>query len=212
MPRLMARFYDRFTEGAERAAVRGWRADLLADLEGTVVEVGAGTGHNLAHYPDTVDRLILTEPDPHMLQILEGKLSDPDQPGPAATAVEVSSAPIDSLPLGPGEADAVVCTLVLCSVPDPRTALEEVHRVLRPGGDFVHLEHVAAVEDPKRLAWQRRIEPVWKRLSGNCHLTRVTDQAIIEAGFEVVEQRREDIPVPAPWVNRTIRGVARVPA
>lgn len=212
MPRLMALFYDRFTEGAERAAVRGWRRDLLADLEGTVVEIGAGTGHNLAQYPESVTRLVLTEPDPHMRRILEEKLAEDGSAWTDRSAIEVSSASVDALPMADGQADAVVSTLVLCSVPDPESALTEIHRVLRPGGAFVHLEHVAAVEDPKRLAWQRRIEPVWKRLAGNCHLTRVTDRDIVEAGFEVEEQRREDIPVPAPWVNRTVRGVARKPA
>ena len=104
--------------------------------------------------------------------------------------------------------DVIVSTLVLCSVPDEVAALDEIHRVLRPGGRLVYLEHVAAIENPKRHRWQRRIEPLWKRTAGNCHLTRTTDQAIPAAGFELVEARRESIRKIWPWLRVSTRGVA----
>ena len=91
-------------------------------------------------------------------------------------------------------------------------ALAEIHRVLRPGGLFVFLEHIAAVENPKRHRWQHRIEPLWKRCAGNCHLTRTTDQAIPAAGFELVEARRESIAKMPPWVRVSTRGHAVKPA
>lgn len=82
-----------------------------------------------------------------------------------------------------GAADSVVSMLVLCSVPDLQTVLAEIFRVLKPGGLFLFLEHVAADQNPMRLKWQGRVEPVWKRVAGNCHLTRKTEQAILASGF-----------------------------
>lgn len=207
MPRLMASVYDRFMAKTEAACLRDWRRELLAQLEGTVVEVGAGTGANLDLYPAAVDRVVLTEPDRHMRTILEQKVATRPAP-PDLTAVD---APADALPLDDGEADAVVVTLVLCSVPDPESALEEFLRVLRPGGRLAYIEHVSAFDSPKRATWQRRLEPIWKRVAGNCHLTRRTEQAILDAGFETEEERREDMRASMPLVARTVRGSALAP-
>src|SRR3970282_1533727 len=96
-------------------------------------------------------------------------------------------------PAASASLDAVVCSLVLCSVPDQQAALKEIQRVLKPGGKLVFLEHVAADGKPKRLKWQRRIEPVWKHLMGNCHLTRRTEAAITAAGFTIEGIARERI-------------------
>jgi ubiquinone/menaquinone biosynthesis C-methylase UbiE len=203
----MASVYDRFMAKTEAVCLRDWRRDLLAQLEGTVVEVGAGTGANLDLYPAAVDRVVLTEPDRHMRTILEQKVATRPAP-PDLTAVD---APADALPLDDGEADAVVVTLVLCSVPDPESALEEFLRVLRPGGRLAYIEHVSAFDSPKRATWQRRLEPIWKRVAGNCHLTRRTEQAILDAGFETEEERREDMRASMPLVARTVRGSALAP-
>jgi len=126
-----------------------------------------------AHYPKWVARLALSEPDAHMRRKLKRKVD-----ASALRNIEISDAPLDSLPFRAGEFDAVVCSLVLCSVPDQPAALAEIARVLKPGGRLVFLEHVAADGRPERLKWQRRIEPVWKHLMGNCHLTRRTEAAI----------------------------------
>ena len=201
----MAAVYDRQMAATEDAGLRQWRADLLADVEGEVLEIGAGTGLNLPHYGSGVTRLVLAEPDRFMRSKLQQRAQLTDVP------VEIVDAGVDPLPFADESFDVAVSTLVLCSVPDERAALDEIHRVLRPGGRFVHLEHVAAVENPKRHKWQRRIEPVWKRVVGNCHLTRTTDQAIPEAGFELVEVRRESMRQSPPWVRVTTRGVARKP-
>lgn len=207
MPKLMANFYDRFMAKTEAAGLRDWRRDLLAPLTGTVVEAGSGTGANIALYPAGVERVVLTEPDPHMRSVLVDKVTALDG-GPDFT---VSDAPAAKLPLGDGEADAVVTTLVLCSVPDQGAALDEFRRVLRPGGRLVYLEHVSAFESPKRAKWQRRLEPIWKRVAGNCHLTRRTEQAILDAGFTIEEERREDMRASMPLLSRTVRGVAVAP-
>ena len=208
MPKLMAAFYDRFMAKTEDAGLREWRRALLAPLEGTVVEAGAGTGANIALYPDAVERVVLTEPDPHM----RGALVDKVAALADRARFTVSEAKATTLPLDDSEADAVVTTLVLCSVRDPAAALAEFRRVLRPGGRLVYLEHVSAYETPKRAKWQRRIEPIWKRVAGNCHLTRRTEQFILDAGFVVEEERREDMRASMPLVARTVRGVAVAPA
>lgn len=205
MGRLFAAVYERLISASEEAGVRDWRRALLADLHGDVLELGAGTGLNLAHYPAAVRRLVLTEPDRHMRAKLTARL-EVEPPAPAA--VEVVDAGAGRLPFDDASFDAVVSTLVLCSVPDPVAALAEVRRVLRPGGRLVYLEHVAADHEPARLKWQRRIEPVWRRVAGGCHLTRETLRSIEAAGFDVADHRRESMRKASPLVRTTERGAA----
>ena len=203
MGRLIAAVYDRLTEASEAACLQQWRAELLRDLAGQVLEVGAGTGLNIPFYPPALSRLVLSEPDPHMRRKLSKKARAQNW-----DRAEVLDASLEDLPL-PAEAfDAVVGTLVLCSVPRLDHALAEIHRVLKPGGRFVFLEHVAAEDRPRRLRWQHRVEPFWKRLSGNCHLTRRTADAIVAAGFSIAEIRRESMRKAWPLVRPTVRGVA----
>lgn len=203
MGRFIAAVYDRLTQASETACLQQWRAQLLCDLTGQVLEVGAGTGLNLPHYPPRVSRLVLSEPDPHMRRKLLQKAGTQHW-----HQAEVLDASLDELPLPNDAFDVVVGTLVLCSVPRLERALAEIHRVLKPGGRFVFLEHVAAVDRPRRLKWQRRVEPLWKRLSGNCHLTRRTADAIEAAGFAFVDLKRESMRKAWPLVRPTIRGVA----
>lgn len=203
MSRLMALAYDRFMRSSERACLDAWRHDLLAGLSGAVLEIGAGTGANLAHYPREVDRLVLTESDRFMRDRLERRVRESGRRG-----VEVRDASADALPFADRSFDAVVSTLVLCSVPDVEATLAEVKRVLRPGGSFVYLEHVAAEDDASRLVWQRRIEPFWTRVAGNCHLTRRTGEAIRRAGFVVDTEARESMRKALPFVRPTVRGIA----
>lgn len=204
---LLAAIYDRLMRASEEACLTQWRAELLQDLHGEVLEVGAGTGVNLPHYPKAVSRLVVSEPDRHMRRRLQARC---DSSG--LNQVEVSDASLERLSMTPASFDAVVSTLVLCSVPDLHAALAEVFRVLRPGGRFVFLEHVAAAGDPRRLKWQHRLEPVWKRLAANCHLTRRTEEAIGTAGFEIERIQRASIRKALPLVRPSIRGVARRPS
>jgi ubiquinone/menaquinone biosynthesis C-methylase UbiE len=203
MGRLGAALYDRFTEPAEAACLRQWRAELLHDLTGTVLEVGAGTGMNLPFYPRTVRRLVLSEPDPHMRRKLHERVTALEW-----QRAEVKHASVESLPFPDESFDTTVATLVLCSVPRLEAALAEIHRVLAPGGRFIFLEHVAAENRPRRLKWQRRVEPVWKIISGGCHLTRRTADAIVAAGFEMHDIKRESMRKAWPLVRPTIRGNA----
>jgi ubiquinone/menaquinone biosynthesis C-methylase UbiE len=203
MSRLLAAVYDRLTAGSEEACGQAWRAELLAGLAGAVLEIGPGTGHNLAHYPDAVERLVLAEPDRHMRTKLAQRLAA------SRRRAEVIDAGVDRLPFDDATFDTVVSTLVLCSVPSQANALAEIRRVLRPGGSLVFLEHVAAIDRPERLVWQRRVEPVWKRIAGGCHLTRDTEAAIGAAGFHVERVQRESMRKAMPVVRPTIRGLAR---
>lgn len=202
---VVAAVYDRVMTGVEEAGLSTWRAELLAPLSGTVVEIGAGTGRNLPFYPASVDRLVLCEPDRHMRARLAAKAAS--RPG-----TEVSEAPAEALGFADSSIDAVVCTLVLCSVNDPGRALAEVRRVLRPGGRFVFIEHVAAENRPRRLIWQRRIEPVWRRVAGNCHLTRSTEQVIACSGLQLHDVTRASMRKAPAVVRPTVRGVALQPS
>jgi ubiquinone/menaquinone biosynthesis C-methylase UbiE len=202
---LFAAAYDPFMRKSERACLRDWREELLAPLSGRVIEIGAGTGANVAHYPK-LERLVLTEPDRHMLERL-----DAERRRALATA-EVVQASADALPFADASFDVAVATLVLCSVPDLGRALAEVRRVLRPGGALVFLEHVAAEDVPSRLVWQERLEPFWCRIAGNCHLARRTAAAITNAGFELESVTKDSMRKALPVVRATIRGVARLPA
>lgn len=203
MSRLFAALYDRVTQPAEEACLRYWRAELLGDVTGRVLEVGAGTGMNVPYYPRDLAQLVLSEPDPHMRRLLARRTRRHDW-----DRAELLNASLEALPLSDGAFDVVVGTLVLCSVPRLDGALAEIHRVLRPGGRFVFLEHVAAEHRPGRLKWQRRIEPFWKRVAGNCHLTRRTEDAIRAAGFTVERVQRESMRKAVSFVRPTIRGYA----
>lgn len=224
MDALFARVYDRIVAPMEEAGLRDWRRALLAGLSGTVVEIGAGTGANLALYPATVRRLVLTESSPHMLARLRGAVAEaatgtgaggdggPPPDRVAAGAVEVVEASAEAMPLADGEADAVVSTLVLCTVPEPAAALAEARRVLRPGGRLVFLEHVAADDRPPRLKWQRRIDHIWPHVAAGCHLTRRTEASITEAGFVIDDVIRESARKASPLLRTMIRGTATAPA
>lgn len=203
MGRLLAAVYNQITHASEVACLRQWRAELLRSLVGAVLEVGAGTGLNMPHYPRALSRLVLSEPDPHMRRRLSQKVR-----AERWERAEVLGASLENLPLPSDAFDAVVGTLVLCSVPRLERALAEIRRVLRPGGRFVFLEHVAAEDRPSRVKWQCRIEPFWRPISGNCHLTRRTADAIVAADLAIVNLKRESMRKAWPLVRPTIRGFA----
>lgn len=203
MGRLMAHFYDRVMQRSEAACLSAWREELLSGISGSVLEVGAGTGINLPLYPKTVDRVVLSEPDPHMRARLAEKISSS-----GSIPAEVCDGSLDALPFRDGEFDVVSCMLVMCSVPDPNRAISEIRRVLRPAGRLVFMEHVAADDHTTTLKWQRRIEPLWKRVSGNCHFTRTTEQTILDGGFRIETIHRDPMRSTLPLTRDTIRGVA----
>lgn len=206
MPRLLAAFYDRLMRRSETACLSQWRAELLGNLSGAVLEVGGGTGVNLPYYSRAVNRLVFVEPDRHMRWRLERRCRSA-----GVSNIEVVPEALEALRILPESFDAVVATLVLCSVPDLPAALRQIWTLLQPGGRLVFLEHVAATDNARRLRWQRRLEPLWRRLAGDCHLTRRTEEAILAAGFRIECIHRESIRKAVPLVRPSIRGVARKP-
>ncbi|MCO4256090.1 class I SAM-dependent methyltransferase [Pseudarthrobacter cellobiosi] len=187
--RVFAAMYDTLSASVERRELSPRRARLLSALAGTVVDVGAGTGANLRHFRHA-DRVILVEPDPYMRARLRARLGESPVP------VEVSDADAEHLPLPDGTADAVVFTLVLCSVPDQRLALLEARRVLKPGGTLAVLEHVRG--QGRAARWQDRLDGLWGRcVAPGCHLNRNTVASIGEAGFEFTEVSRLEAPAVA---------------
>jgi ubiquinone/menaquinone biosynthesis C-methylase UbiE len=205
---LFARFYDRLTARAERGGLGEMRGELLSSAAGRVLELGAGTGHNLEHYTDAVTELVLAEPDPNMARRLRERLASD---GTAAGNPSVIEARAEDLPFDDGSFDVVVATLVLCTVEDPGRALAEARRVLVEGGRFLYLEHVRSSR-PGLARWQDLFEKPWGLVSGGCHPNRATDQLLAGAGFWIDSLERDKLPKAPPLVRPVIRGVAIRPS
>lgn len=183
--RIFAAGYDRFMARTERAGLAERRDALLAGVHGRVLEIGGGTGANLAHYPPDVEELVVAEPEEPMARRLERKA------GNGRLAVRVVRAPAESLPLEDESFDFAVSTLVLCTVRDQAAALAEIRRVLRPGGKLLFLEHVRA-GDARLARWQDRWNPFQQRIAHGCNCNRDTLAALAAAGLapEGVEHGR----------------------
>ncbi|BBY94966.1 type 11 methyltransferase [Mycobacterium gallinarum] len=179
--RIFALVYDPFLWLGETAGMRRRRAALLADAYGRVVEIGSGTGLNIAHYPEAVTELLLTEPEPGMRK----KLSRRTDQNRCAT--EIVDAPAERLPFADASVDTVVSTLALCTVDDPEAALHEIARVLRPGGQLLFIEHVRA---GSRLlaAVQDKLAGPWRHFAGGCRCNRDTVGRMRACGFTVAAQ------------------------
>lgn len=203
MSYLTSLFYDRIMTGVETACLAEWRQDLLQQASGSVLEIGAGTGANIPFYTAGATSLVLSEPDANMREQLLQKLSPTD-----SDHISVSADTAESLTAPDATYDTVVLTLVCCSVGNLDTALSEIHRVLKPTGKFLFLEHVGAGEGSRRRKWQNRVTPVWRKVAGNCHLNRDTEQAILRAGFAFESIERESMRKAVSLVRPTIRGVA----
>lgn len=189
----------------DAGGVADHRARLLAGLAGQVIEVGAGTGLNFAHYPPQVTSVLAVEPEPHLREIAVRSAAR------APVHVDVVEGLAERLPATDASADAVVLALMLCSVRDQAVALREVHRVLRPGGQVRFFEHVRA--ETRRLARvQRALDAtVWPVVGGGCHTSRDTASAIADAGFTIERLDRfrfPDIQLSLP-TSPHILGVAR---
>jgi len=195
--------YDLFNGPAERAGLREQRRDLLAQATGATIEIGAGTGLNLPHYPPAVTRLALIEPDPHMSRRLRRHAARPGR------EVEIRSASADRLPFPDASFDTAVVSFTLCSVPDEQAALREITRVLAPGGRLLFLEHVRSA-DPRIAAKQDKV-PFPYPLIG-CHPNRDTLREIKASPLTVESVRAGELPK-APKIERPmIVGTARRPA
>jgi ubiquinone/menaquinone biosynthesis C-methylase UbiE len=203
-----ARYYDRMTARAERGGLGEMRRQLLSSASGRVLELGAGTGHNLEHYTSAVTELVLAEPDPNMAKLLRERLQ---RDGTGAGSPSVIEASAEDLPFDDGSFDVVVATLVLCTVENPMRAVAEARRVLVEGGRFLYLEHVRAAR-PGLARWQDWLERPWGWVAGGCHPNRATDQLLAGAGFWIDSMERDQLPKAPRLVRPLIRGVAIRPS
>lgn len=190
---LFARFFDRLSSAMEKE-VGTHRQALLAGLSGRVVEIGAGNGMNFSHYPATVQEVVALEPEPYLRAKAEQAAAS------APVPVSVRDATAYPLPLPDDEFDAAIASLVLCTVPDQASALAELRRVLKPGGELRFLEHVRSPSSRKAGVQDRfdrwGIQP---RIGGGCHCARDTPSAIADAGFDIT--RIATIDVGPSWLH-----------
>lgn len=181
---LFARVYERVAIAGERAGAAEHRRRLLEGLSGRVLEAGAGSGTNFAHYPQTVAEVLALEPEPYLRERAQGAAAG------APVAVTVLAGQIETIPAEDASFDAVVLSLMLCSVADQELALAEAFRVLRPGGELRFYEHVRS-RSPAWARLQRLADAtVWPRVAGGCHMARDTAAAIERAGFELLRCER----------------------
>jgi ubiquinone/menaquinone biosynthesis C-methylase UbiE len=199
--RAFTGLYDRAMKSTEEAGMREMRREALAEAHGRTIDIGAGTGLNVGLYPPTVSELVLAEPDPHMLKKLRTKLVD------SGREAEVVQASAKRLPFEDDSFDTAVFTLVLCTVPDPKAALAEAARILRPGGKLIFVEHVRS-EDPGLARWQDRLEKPWRFLGDGCHCNRDTVATIEASPFELSHVEKDQLPKAPPLVRPLVRGSA----
>ena len=181
----MTSFYDRHIMpcligcACSTKPIMKQREKVVPQATGTVLELGIGGGLNLAFYNlATVEKVVGVDPSEELRERAA------HAPRPYGLRVHVRDGTAEALPFEDASFDSVVCTYTLCSVREPAAALAEARRVLKPGGQFFFCEHGAA-PDPNVAKWQRRIEPVWKKIAGGCHLTRPVARTIEDAGFTI---------------------------
>ena len=200
----MANFYEKhilpglLTCACGSPAIMRQRALVVPQAQGKVLELGIGGGLNLAFYdPRKVESVTGVDPSPELRAKAMAAPHDP------SLAVRVEAGAAEALPFADQSFDSVVCTFTLCSVSDPARALAEAKRVLKPGGQFLFCEHGLSPE-PQVAKWQRRLDPIWSRLAGGCHLNRPVSQTLVAAGFHpspVEKAYLPKVPKIAGWVE-----------
>ncbi len=157
-----------------------YRQRLLSAAEGRILEIGVGSGHNFRYYSERADHVIGLDPSPKLLSMARETIRSRALPFP----VELLQASAEAIPLRSGSLDTVVTTWTLCTIPNVTSALAEMCRVLKPDGRFLFVEHGLS-PDPAVRRWQDRLTPIWKRISGGCHLNRAISQLVQDAGFRI---------------------------
>ena len=180
------------------------RRRVCEGLSGEVVEIGFGSGHNVPFYPSAITRVAAVEPSDVAWKLAGDRV--------AASPVPVERAGLDgqALPFADGSFDAALSTWTMCTIPDVAGALAELHRVLRPGGELRFVEHGLA-PDARVQQWQRRVEPLQKRVFGGCHLTRRIPELVTDAGFAISELDAFYEPGSPKIMGATSLGAARRP-
>jgi protein-L-isoaspartate O-methyltransferase len=193
-----------FLSRHETEEIQRLRRENLAGLSGRVLEVGAGTGTNFDFYPSTVSEVVAVEPERRLAELARRAAES------APVPVTVTTDTVEEFTAGE-PFDAVVCSLVLCSIDDPDSVLRQLLSLLRPGGELRYLEHVAS-SGPRARLQKFADATVWPRLLGNCHTHRHTEESIVGAGFQVSGARREwtfpawvPLPVAEFAIGRAVR-------
>ena len=189
---IFARVYERLSGDEENSGEAEHRRELLAGLQGRVIEIGAGNGLNFRFYPDTVTEVVAVEPEGYLRERARERASE------CAAPVTLVDGLADALIADDSSFDAAVASLVLCSVDDQSAALAEIRRVLRPDGELRFYEHVIA-EGKGFARMQRLLDTIWPFIGGGCHPNRDTAAAITAAGFTIDSCRRFDF-TPSPLV------------
>jgi ubiquinone/menaquinone biosynthesis C-methylase UbiE len=177
------------------------RKELLVDVRGDVLEIGFGTGLNLEHYPVEVRRLAAVDPSEGMNRIARARIRQ------SPIAADLQSRSAEGLPFENERFDFLVSTWTLCSIPDVAKAIGEIHRVLRPGGRFVFIEHGLSA-DPSVQRWQRRLNPIQRRMGGGCRLDLDVEAAVRSSPFREVAIERFEMEQKPRTYGTTYRGAA----
>jgi SAM-dependent methyltransferase len=205
--RLFASFYDRALKASEENGLGDVRRALLAEARGRVVEIGSGTGVNLDLYGDGIEDLTLIEPDPHMGARLRDRLADRTAGARTSPPARLVAAPAEAIPFVDDTFDTAVATLVLCTVPDPVASIDELARVLKPGGRLLFIEHVRS-DDPGSARWQDRLEKPWRFMADGCYCNRDTEAMLSASAFGVEQVEQGVFPKSLPIVRPLIHGTA----
>ena len=166
-----------------------FRRRVIGAAEGRVLEIGIGSGLNLPLYGSGARSVIGLEPSPELLCMARTRVSA------ASTTIEFLEASAEAMPLDDGSIDTVVTTWTLCTIPDATQALAEMRRVLKPSGVLLFVEHGRAPE-PGVARWQDRLDPLWSRIAGGCHLNRKIDDLIVGSGFRIESLTNARLPGP----------------
>ena len=202
--RAFSAFYDSLLKGTEEAGLRDRRREVLAAAKGRTIDIGAGTGANLGLFPEGAE-VVMAEPDPHMLKRLRRKVSE------SGADIELVEAGAERLPFEDDSFDTAVFTLVLCTVPDPKAALAEAARVLKPGGQLLFVEHVRA-QDEGLARWQDRLETPWRLFGDGCHCNRDTVAGIEASPLTLESVNRGELPKSPPLTKPLAWGRATLSA
>ena len=181
---------------------RRYRREALAPASGRVLEIGFGTGINLEFYPPRIREVVAVDDNPGVAPRAVPRIR--------ASGIDVEHHPLsaESLPFDSSSFDTVVSTFTLCSIPDLQAALGEVRRVLKPGGEFLFLEHGLS-PDPGVARWQRRLNPAWQVVGDGCHLDRDATAEVGRAGLEVERVRNFYLPKSLKFAGYMYLGAAR---
>ncbi len=178
-----------------------YRQQLLADVSGEILEIGFGTGLNLPHYPDRVEKITTVDPNPGMNKISRSRIAD------SKITVDRRILNGENLPMADESFDTIVSTWTLCSIPNVNSAIAEIYRLLKPGGKFLFIEHGASKDDGVRI-WQNRLTPIQKVIADGCHLNR-NIQDLVAQKFSKLNLEEFYAPKFPKIVGYMYKGVAR---